>query len=137
MVVFSVVGVCFYLIRKPIIEISNHYQKDITKDLRVVFWDFIFYVLLGFIITLSVQAGGIVVVFSYLIIPATISAILARRLSMQLAVVLIAAFIASLGGLLFAYKFDFSIGPSIALFLGCELILVSLVAGFMQISPKP
>jgi len=137
MMVFSVVGVCFYLIRKPIIEISNSYQKDITKDLRVVFWDFIFYVLLGFVITLSVQAGGIVVVFSYLIIPATISAILARRLSMQLAVVLIAAFIASLGGLLFAYKFDFSIGPSIALFLGCELILVSLVARFMQISPKP
>ncbi len=137
MVVFSVVGVCFYLIRKPIIEISNSYQKDITKDLRVVFWDFIFYVLLGFIITLSVQAGGIVVVFAYLIIPATISVILARRLSTQLAVVFIAAVIASLGGLLFAYKFDFSIGPSIALFLGCELILVSLVAGFMQISPKP
>ncbi len=135
-VVFSVAGVCFYLIRKPIIEISNSYQKNITKDLRVVFWDFIFYVLLGFIITFSVQTGGIVVVFSYLIIPATISAILARSLSTQLAVVFTAAVIASLGGLLFAYKFDFSIGPSIALFLGCELILVSLVAGFMQISPK-
>jgi len=137
LIVFSVIGCSFYLIRKPMAEISNNYQKNTIKDLKAVSWDFIFYVLLGVVITLSVQVGGIVVVFAYLIIPATISEIFARRLSMQLAIIWTAAITASLGGLLFAYKFDFSIGPSIALFLGCELILVSLVARFMQFNPKP
>ena len=125
--VFLVVGVCFYLIRKPIVEISNSYQKDTVKNLRVIFWDFIFYVLLGVVITLSVQVGGVVVVFAYLIIPATISVVFSARLRLQLAIVWIAAIIASLGGLLFAYKFDFSIGPAIALFLGDELIIVAIV----------
>jgi len=126
LVVFSAIGVCFYLIRKPIAQISNSYQKDTNKDLRVVFWDFIFYVLLGVIITLSVQVGGIVVVFAFLIIPATISAIFSTKLYLQLVIIWVTAITASLGGLLFAYKFDFSIGPSIALFLGIELIIVSI-----------
>ena len=127
LVVFSVAGICFYLFRKPIAEISNGYQKDITKDLRVVFWDFIFYVLLGVVITLSVQVGGVVIVFAYLIIPATISAMFTARLGLQLAIVWTTAITASLFGLLFAYYFDFSIGPAIAMFLGCELIIVSPV----------
>jgi len=127
LVVFSVTGVCFYLIRKPIAEISDGYRKDITKDLRVVFWDFIFYVLLGVVITLSVQVGGVVIVFAYLIIPATISAIFSVRLALQLAIIWITAITASVLGLLFAYYLDFSIGPAIAMILGCELIIVSLI----------
>jgi zinc/manganese transport system permease protein len=127
LVVFSVAGICFYLFRKPIAEISNGYQKDITKDLRVVFWDFIFYVLLGVVITLSVQIGGVVIVFAYLIIPATISAMFTARLGLQLAIVWTTAITASLFGLLFAYYLDFSIGPAIAMFLGCELIIISPV----------
>jgi len=95
-----------------------------------VVWDFIFYVLLGVVIMLSVQVGGIVVVFSYLIIPATISATLASTLGLQITVVWISTVLASLGGLLFAYYLDFSIGPAIALFLGFELVITSLTARF-------
>jgi zinc/manganese transport system permease protein len=133
--VFSAVGVCFYLIRKPIAEISNSYQKGAVKNLKVVFWDFIFYALLGVVITLSVQIAGVVVVFAYLIIPATISAVFSTRLRLQLAIVWITATIASLGGLLFAYKYDFSIGPAIALFLGGELTIVAIVSKFRTIAP--
>ena len=97
-----------------------------------MFWDFIFYVLLGVVITLSVQVGRIVVVFAYLIIPATISVVFSTRLRLQLAIVWITAIIASLGGLLFAYKCDFSIGPAIAMFLGCELIIVGLINKLQQ-----
>ena len=132
LVVFSVVGVCFYLVRKPVAEISNDYQKGTAKGLRVVFWDFIFYVLLGVVITLSVQVGGVVVVFAYLIIPATISAVISSRLAVQLVIIWAAAIIASVTGLLFSYFLDFSIGPAIALFLGGELIIISIIARFRQ-----
>ena len=132
LVVFSAVGVCFYFIRKPIAEISNSYQKGAVKNLKVVFWDFIFYALLGVVITLSVQIAGVVVVFAYLIIPATISAVFSTRLRLPLAIVWVTAIIASLGGLLFAYQCDFSIGPAIAMFLGCELIIVGLIRKLQQ-----
>jgi zinc/manganese transport system permease protein len=132
LIVCSAMGCIFCVIRKPIGEISNGYQKNAGKGLRVVFWDSVFYVLLGVVITLSVQLGGVVVVFAYLIIPAAISAVFSARVRLQLAIVWISAIIASLGGLLFAYKCDFSIGPAIAMFLGCELIIVGVINKLQQ-----
>jgi len=124
--VFSVIGFCFYVTRKPIASISNSYQKGTAKSLSTVFWDFAFYVLLGVVITLSVEMAGIVVVFAFLIIPATISAIFRLHLHLQMIVIWVVAILASLIGLLFAYYFDFSVGPAVVLALGVELVVVSL-----------
>ena len=129
-VVFSAIGLCFYLIRKPIAAISNSYKKGTAKSLNIVFWDFAFYVLLGVVITLSVEIAGIVVVFAFLIIPATISATLKLRLGLQIIVIWASAILASLAGLLFAYYLDFSIGPAIALFLGFELATIAIFGKF-------
>ncbi len=124
---FSAVGFYFYLIRKPLINVSNSYQQALNKGVKVIVWDFIFYLLLGIVITLSVQIGGVVVVFAYLIIPATISAIFSSRLGVQLIVIWTATIMGSISGLLFAYYLDFSVGPAIALFLGIELILAAII----------
>jgi len=126
LLVFFAAGFFFYLFRKPLINLSNNYQQVYAKKAGAVFWDFIFYLLLGVIITLSVQMGGIVVVFVYLIMPATISAVFTTRLGWQLIIIWIAAIVASISGLLFAYYLDFSIGPAIALFLGVELVVTAL-----------
>jgi len=127
LVVFLAIGFCFYLIRRPVTEISDNYQQHLDKGARVIFWDFIFYLLLGVVITISVQIGGIVVVFAYLIIPATISALISSRLVVQLVIILAASTAASIMGLLFSYYLDFSIGPAIALFMGAELVIAGLV----------
>ncbi|HUT30100.1 MAG TPA: metal ABC transporter permease [Sedimentisphaerales bacterium] len=136
-VVFSLVGLALYLIRKPLTEISNSYRNHLSEKAAVVFWDFVFYLLLGIVITLSVQIGGVVVVFAYLIIPATIAAIFSLRPILQLMLIWIAGVIASIMGLLFAYYLDFSIGPAIALFLGVELILAALVGSLPKTSSSP
>jgi zinc/manganese transport system permease protein len=133
LIAFSLIGSGFYLIRKPIAELSNGYRNGIRTDSKAVFWDFVFYLLFGAVITLSVQIGGVVVVFAYLIMPATVAAILSTKLQVQIAIVWIAAIIASLGGLIFSYYLDFSIGPSIALFLGAELATVVLISKFRQV----
>ena len=65
-----------------------------------------------------------------MIIPATISAILRSYLSLQIVVIWTADVLASLIGLRFAEKYDFSIGPAIALFGGGELVITSLMARF-------
>ena len=128
MLTFSAVGFCFYLIRKPLTNISNSYQQALDKGVKVIFWDFIFYLLLGIVITLSVQIGGIVIVFAYLIIPATISAIFSSHLTKQLIVIWVAGTVASVAGLLFAYYLDFSVGPAVVLFLGSELTVAAIIS---------
>jgi zinc/manganese transport system permease protein len=132
-IAFSAVGFCLYLIRKPLMSLSDTYRFNLSKGAGAIFWDLVFYLLVGLVITLSVQMGGIILVFAYLIIPATISAVFASRLKVQLIIIWTAGISASIFGLLFAYYLDFSVGPAIALLLGVELIIAAVIGKLITI----
>ena len=130
--VFSAVGFCFYLFRRPFKEISDNYENALGKGIRVVWWDFLFYALFGIVITLAVRIGGVVVIFAFLIIPATISALFSSSWRKRLVISWVIGIGATIAGLLFADCFDFSIGSAISLFLGVALVL----AGLFRISQR-
>ena len=124
---FAVAGLCFYMFRKPFARISDDYEGAIRQGMNTVAWDFVFYALVGIIITVAVRIAGVVVVFTFLIIPATLSAIFARDWCKRLIITWITGGVATSIGLLFASAFDFSVGPAIALFLGVALVLTALL----------
>ena len=128
--VFCAIGFCFYIFRKPLLKISENYHDALTKGVKVVWWDFLFYALIGVVITVAVRIAGVVVVFAFLIIPATTSALFSSRWGTRMLIAWAAAVIASIGGLLFGYYLDFSLGPAIALFLGVVLTLAALLSKF-------
>ena len=130
LVVFTAVAFCLYIFRKPLSEISENYEDAITQGRNVTWWDFVFYTLLGVVITVAVRVTGVVTVFSFLIIPATISAMFSMQWHVRMLIASVATIAASLGGLLFAYYLDFSIGPAVALFLGIVLVVAALFARF-------
>ena len=53
---------------------------------RVRAWDFLFYASFGVVVTSSVRIAGVLLVFSYLIVPALAGILLARRIGRRLAV---------------------------------------------------
>jgi hypothetical protein len=124
--VFGAVGICFYVLRHPFHRISSDYDGAIREGMRVVAWDFLFYALLGVVITFAVRTGGVVVVLGFLIIPATISALFTVHVARRLLITWGAGTLGALLGLLFAHRLDFSVGPVVALFLGVELALAGL-----------
>jgi len=128
--VFSAVGLCFYLFRQPFKEISDNYESALRKGIKVVWWDLFFYALFGIVITLAVRIGGVVVIFAFLIIPATISALFSSSWGRRLVISWAIGIGATVAGLLFAGRFDFSIGSAVSLFLGVALVL----AGFFRIN---
>lgn len=123
--VFSIAGLCFYMFRKPFTRISDDYEGAVRQGMNTTAWDFVFYALVGIIITVAVRIAGVVVVFTFLIIPATLSAIFAKDWGKRLIIAWIAGGVATGIGLLFADAFDFSVGPAIALFLGIALVLTA------------
>jgi len=124
--VFSVAGLCFYFLRKPVDRISDDYAGGLRGGMRVVLWDLLFYALLGIVITLAVRIAGVVVVFAFLIIPATTSALFTASVKRRLIIAWASGAVASFLGILFAYELDFSVGPSVALFLGLALVAAAL-----------
>jgi len=124
--VFTGVGICFYLLRRPFEKIADDYDAAIREGTRVVAWDFLFYVLIGVVITFAVRIGGVVVVFCLLIIPATVAVMIARTLLIRLMITWTVGVLGSFLGLLFADRLDFSVGPSVALLLGAGLAVVGV-----------
>ena len=125
--VFAAVGLCFFLFRKPFRMISDNYEDAVARGYNTLGWDFLFYALVGVVITMAVRIAGVVVVFTFLIMPATLSAVFASGWTGRLLVAWGTGAVSSALGLLFADRYDFSVGPSIALFLGVALIVISLL----------
>ena len=65
-------------------------------------------------------------VFAFLIIPATTSALFSGDVRKRLVIAWASGAVASFLGILFAYELDFSVGPSVALFLGLALVAAAL-----------
>lgn len=121
-VVLTLAGAGFVVCRKPLQEISDNYHGAVTKGRRVALWDFVFYALCGIVITFAVRLAGVVVVFCFLIIPATVSALFAVKWHMRVLIAWATGAVGSIAGLLFSQRLDFSAGVSVALFLGIALV---------------
>lgn len=126
-VVFAVVGFVFFLFRRPFRAISDDYDAAVADGYNTLLWDFLFYALVGVVITTAVRTAGVVVVFTFLIIPATLSAAFASGWVTRLAIAWVVGALSAALGLLFAVRFDFSVGPAIGLYLGVGLITVGLL----------
>ena len=124
---FALVGAAFAVCRGPLQELSDNYHGAATKGRPVAAWDFVFYALCGLVITFGVRLAGVLVVFCYLIIPATASAFLATSWLGRLAIAWLVGTAASVTGLAFSQAFDFSAGVAVSFFLGVALAVCTLI----------
>ncbi len=125
---FAVAGTVFFLCRRQLRAISEDYAGAAGAGLKAHRWDFVFYALTGVVITLAVGIGGVVLVFAFLIIPATVSAVFSSRWGVRLVIAWCVGVGSSVSGILFAARLDFSVGPSIALALGAAVAAAGLWA---------
>lgn len=131
-IVFALAGLIFWICHRPLHQISDNYKTDARKGFGMMAWDFVFYAMCGAVITVAVRMTGVLVVFCYLIIPATVSAMFANTWLQRLMIVAATGAAASVAGLTFAYILDFSAGGSVSLFLGLAVAGAALVAHARQ-----
>lgn len=124
---FGFIGLIHFVFRRRFIRISENYREVIGRSEKDVWWDFLFYVLMGMAITFSVKIAGVLVIFSFLIIPATFSALFAETWRKRLFIAWGIGIVAVIFGLAFSIIFDFSCGPSVVTFLGLALVIAALL----------
>ena len=89
-------------------------------------WDFAFYAGFGVVVTSSVSLAGVLLVFSFLIIPAMIGVIYAQSVGRQLLVGWAAGAAASCAGLVILYAWDLSTGATLVCTFGAVLALAAV-----------
>jgi len=86
----------------------------------------LFYAVFGLVVTSFVRIAGVLLVFSYLIVPAVCGINLARRISHRLLIGWIIALIGGVAGLFFSFWWDLPSGAAIVCTFGVLLIMVSI-----------
>ena len=127
-VLYCVIAVVHWIFRKQFFALSFEPERAKTPSLAIRWWDFLFYALFGLVVTSFVQIGGVLLVFSYLIIPAACAALLATRLRMMLLLGWIIATAGGLGGLFVSWQFSFPTGSAMVCVLGVMLLLTGIMA---------
>src|ERR1700704_4294415 len=75
---FVAVGLLHFILRRSFLLVSFDRDGAYQKGWRVRWWDFLFYASFGFVVTIFVRIAGVLLVFSYLIVPAVCGINLAR-----------------------------------------------------------
>src|SRR5713101_6371669 len=78
-VLYAVIGLFHYIFRKNFLLISTDPKAAEAKGMSIRFWDFLFYVSFGFVVTRSVAIAGVLMVFCYLIVPSVGAMLFAHR----------------------------------------------------------
>jgi zinc/manganese transport system permease protein len=125
---YAVIAVVHFIFRKQFIKLSFDHDHAGSGGLNVRLWDFVFYALFGLIVTSFVQVGGVLMVFSYLIVPAASAVFLTNSLSRQLLLGWIVATLGSVAGLYWSFQKDLPTGAAIVCALGIALLLAGLIA---------
>ena len=121
------VGAFHFAFRHRFLLISMDHEEAERQGLAVRWWDFLFYISFGFVITSSVAIAGVLLVFCFLIIPSVIGMLYSKEIGTRLIIGWISGTIVSCVGLLLSYQFAFPSGPSIVCSFGAFLILSAVV----------
>jgi len=118
-----IVGVFHMIYRRRFVRLTDNYEEGCKGLKRPGLWDFAFYFSFGLIVIEAVNIAGILTVFAFLILPASLSVIMARTWRAKLITGWIAGTIASFFGLLLSLHWDVPSAPVIILLLGVLLLL--------------
>lgn len=133
---YAVIGVVHFIFRKQFIKLSFDHEHAAAGGLSVHFWDFMFYALFGLIVTSFVQVGGVLMVFSYLIVPAASATFLVSSLPLRLLVGWLVATLASGAGLYWSYQKDLPTGAAIVCALGITLLMAGVISKLRHLSAQ-
>lgn len=133
---YTGIGVFHWFFRKPFLMISFA-PEEAAKGYRIKGWDFLFYMTFGLVVTSSVSLAGVLLVFSYLIVPAVISLMVAEAVAARLWVGWGVGLLASLLGLSASVFLDTPTGASIVCAFGVLLVILMLSRGMTAKASPP
>jgi len=124
--IYSSIGVVHLLCRRQLMQASFQGQAAAGSRGGTFVWDVLFYVSFALVVTSSVRVAGVLLVFSYLVVPAVLAGLLAQAFALRL---LIACGLGSLLtglGLYASWAWDLPTGPAIVSTFGAAVALVVL-----------
>jgi zinc/manganese transport system permease protein len=127
-VIYAALGAFHFVLRWRFLTISFHPEEAERSAWRIRWWDFLFYLSFGVVITLAVPIAGVLMVFSFLVVPAVIANLFTIDKGRMAAISWGTGALASILGLWVSYTQDLPTGPLIVCMYGALLVVAVLVS---------
>ena len=124
-VLYALVGLFHFVFRERFLLISRDEAEAERRGWNVRFWDFLFYVSFGFVVTSSVTIAGVLLVFSFLIVPSVAAMLFSERLGIRLLIGWTMGVAVSAVGVALSFFLDLPTGAAIVVTFGIVLLLVA------------
>ncbi len=125
--IYAVIGTFHAIHRKKFFLISTDPEQAEKEGISVRFWDFLFYVTFGIVITSSVSIAGVLLVFSYLVVPAVISIMFLESPRARILCAWGVGTVVSVVGMAFSWFGDLPTGPSVVAGFTIALVLAGAI----------
>jgi zinc/manganese transport system permease protein len=126
---YAAIGAVHFVFRKALVEVSFHPALAAARHRRIFLWDLVFYVSFALVVTSSVRIAGVLLVFSYLIVPAVLAGLLAEGVRLRLLLGWTFGAAVTAAGLYASWALDLPTGPAIVAAFGAATAVVAL--GFL------
>jgi zinc/manganese transport system permease protein len=125
---YGLIGLLHWFARAPLLAIATEAQPAGRSRLAVSLWDFVFFMSFGVVVTSSVTTAGVLLVFSFLIVPAVIGSLFSRAVPVVLAIAWAIGILASALGLVGSFVLDLPTGAAMVV----AFVLVLALAGLAK-----
>jgi zinc/manganese transport system permease protein len=131
-VAYALIGAALFALHRRLWAISFTPQEAGTRALRVRWWDFLFYLLFGITVTFSVPIAGVLLVFTFLVVPAVMAFMFAERPSAMMGIAWLTGMLACTSGLALSFVYDLPTGPLVVCTFGAVLLGAALVRKILK-----
>jgi zinc/manganese transport system permease protein len=125
--IFAVLAAVHVAFRARFLALSFDHAHHDDDSWRTMLWDLAFYATFGVVITSSVQMAGVLLVFSFLIVPAVFSALFTKSLPVRLVMAWVLGALVSAVGLWGSFKLDLPTGAAVVVTFGGALLIGAIV----------
>jgi len=125
---YALIGGLHWLCRKPFFLISTDPDAAYAQRWSVRLWDFLFYASFGVVVTSSVRIGGVLLVFSYLIVPALAATVMGGTVATRLLIGWSFGTLVSVIGMAASAVFDLPTGAAVVCTFGLTLLAFAVAA---------
>jgi zinc/manganese transport system permease protein len=127
-VLYALVGLLHWFCRRPFFLISTDPDRAYAEGWRVRLWDFVFYASFGVVVASSVRVAGVLLVFSYLIVPALAGVTLGGSVASRLLIGWVFGTVVSVVGMVASAAFDLPTGATVVCAFGAILTVFALAS---------
>ena len=136
LLLYGAVGALHWFARRPLLAVAEDAENTKRRTPATAFWDLVFYLSFGVVVTSSVSIAGVLLVFCFLIVPAMIGRLFSMRIGVGLLIGWCAGALASAVGVLGSFVLDAPTGAATVVAFALALVLAGCVRFFITAPRK-